>query len=192
MHRLTSHQVIFMTPTPSQWHPWTSSCSTVDNPSILTPPRSPRTDDLDVGSGLSDILSSKPDVHQLESQGADKAAGSLRAWIIGINITHTHILGWSLHSPLTLHASGPEDDSESHSVRLGGSRSCQRYSVGGQERLCTWPTVRCFGLFLWFDCRPLDSLDHWLLLHILDGGFGSGQFKNAAESSGLWLVCGGC
>jgi hypothetical protein len=31
-----------------------------------------------------------------------------------------------------------------------------------------------------------------LLLHTLDGGFGSGQFKNAAESSGLWLVCDGC
>jgi hypothetical protein len=160
MHRLTPHQVIFMTPTPPHWHPWTSSCSTVDNPSTLTPPQPHRTDDLDVGSGLGDFLSSKPEAHQLESQGADKAAGSLRAWILGINITHTHILGWSLHSPLTLHASGPEDDSESHSVRLGGSRSCQRYSVGGQERLCTWPTVCCFRLFLWLDCRPLDSRDH--------------------------------
>jgi hypothetical protein len=88
MHRLTPHQVIFMTPTPPHWHPWTSSCSTVDNPPTLQPPR---TDDLDVGSGLSDVLSSEPDAHQLESQGADKAAGSLRAWNIGINNnTHTH------------------------------------------------------------------------------------------------------
>jgi hypothetical protein len=31
-----------------------------------------------------------------------------------------------------------------------------------------------------------------LLLHTLDGGFGSGQFKNAAESSGLLMVCDGC
>jgi len=31
-----------------------------------------------------------------------------------------------------------------------------------------------------------------LLLHTLDGGFGSGQIKNAAESSDLLLVCDGC
>jgi hypothetical protein len=39
------------------------------------------------------------------------------------------------------------------------------------------------------DYRESASLDHELLLHTLDGGFGSGQFKNAAEFTDLQLVC---
>lgn len=41
------------------------------------------------------------------------------------------------------------------------------------------------------DSRESGFLDHKLLLHTLDGGFGSGQFKNAAEFTDLQSVCVG-
>jgi hypothetical protein len=118
------------------WHPSTGSCSTVDT---LNPLQRYRTGDLDVGPGLSDTLSPKPDGTSDGVTGCSRGCRvPSRAWI-----------SWSLPQHMVGQLTHPHLPSAdqlwlgvSHEARLQRSRHDIVWR-GRIERLCTWPTIHC-------------------------------------------------